>query len=207
MSQVLNLFEKWSRLVSKESQPLPVPAKQPEFLTFEFVDESTSELSLLDFDASPTVSSSRSVSLGRTGACLQAHNLAAKTYYEEPAGSSASISYLQQDVRGAAQTDKASLFRKPAKPKNIQVTSLLDSSDILQMAKGRDQGYSLKRPETKVSKQLSLEVLRKLNQRESYEERLEKVRTICEKVSAEALSPLNRNATGPLRQMIQIKIG
>lgn len=207
MNQVLNFFDKWSRQGSKDSQPAPVQSKKPEFLTFEFVDEPESALSLLDFDAAPSPSSS--VSLGRTAACLETRNLAAKAYYEEAQGSSSSVSYLQQDAR-VPQTespDKTSLFRQPAKPKNVPVTALLDASEILHMSKGRDQGYSIDRPETKVSKQVSLEVLRKLNQRESYEERLEKVRTICEKVSAEALSPLSRAATGPLRQMIQIKIG
>lgn len=207
MNQVLNFLDKLTHPAGKKKSGAPVPAASPKFLTFNFVDEQN-DLNLLDLDAEPTPASS-SLSLGRTGSCLGVRNLSASACFEEGKNSSSSVVYLQRDARETESENSADvkLFRKPERPRGIPATALLDASDILQMANGREQAYSLARPETAVGKQVSLEVLRKLSKRASYEERLESVRKICEKVSAEALSPLRRAATGPLRQTIQIKIG
>lgn len=201
MQQVFTtLLDKWSQRNGRKSS---LPAEAPRMLTFDFVgDEIAGEAAPLA-EIHPISSC-----LGRTESCLSSTQLSdAHCLDEVSQHQSSNVVYLQKDAR----TENDAPIRKARRYQNnkVRATALLDSSDIVEMRKHNSGAYSRFQPEHTASKQVSLEVLRKLGQRSSREELLEKIKDACDKVSAEALinSPGRRPQTGPLRQTICIQIG
>lgn len=197
MQQVFDLF-KMAR--SSERKPSR-PAQPPRMLSFDFVgDELFGEPAA---DIQPVSSC-----LGRTESCLSAAQLSDSHCLEEVAQhQSSNLVYLQRDAR---ETEPAARRARRAKPgPKVRATAMLDASELLQLRQAPHDAYSRFRPEQTASKQVSLEVLRRLGERTSREELLEKIKDACDKVSAEALinAPGRRPATGPLRQTICIQIG
>ncbi|PKL76366.1 MAG: hypothetical protein CVV27_10655, partial [Candidatus Melainabacteria bacterium HGW-Melainabacteria-1] len=151
--------------------------------------------------------------LGRPESCLSASQLSDASCLDDIARhGSDNVVYLQRDAREEARDPEAApaLARKSRRQQpKVRATALLDASELLNIRHGHTDAYTRFRPEQTASKQVSLEVLRRLGQRSSREELLEKIKDACDKVSAEALinSPGRRPATGPLRQTICIQIG
>jgi len=211
MSQVLNFFDKWSRSAASARSKAADTAiqQQPKLLTLEFVGDMFAEEA-----TAQTQDSFSSVSVvGRAGACVSSHNLVShECLPETPSSQSSQLSYLQQDARqvNASEQDSPLFKKRPAKPRQkIRGTALLDASELIEIRSVGLDAYSNQRPETAVGKDVSLEVLRKLRSNDGEDDRLDRVRKICEKVSAEALinSPSRRPQTAPLRHSIKIKIG
>jgi hypothetical protein len=208
MQQVFNLFEKWA---GRQSQKPAVPAQSPRMLSFDFVgEEPAAEPALPAYEASADNLSIGSC-LGRAESCLSVAQLSdAHCLDNVETHQSSNVVYLQKDARQeqaiASPTRKA---RRPQQQTKVRATAMLDASELLEMRKHNSGAYSRISPEQSASKQVSLEVLRKLGQRSSREEMLEKIKDVCDKVSAEALinSPGRRPQTGPLRQTICIQIG
>lgn len=200
MQQVFDFIEKWAQ--RGQTKPA-IPAQASRMLTFDFVGEDLNTESELPFEIAPASSC-----LGRTESCLSSTQLSDSHCLDEiDTHQSSNLVYLQHDVR-ESEASKVRKARRYNNPK-VRATAMLDSSDLIEMRQHRHDNYSRFRAEHTASKQVSLEVLRKLGQRSSREELLEKIKDACDKVSAEALinSPGRRPQTGPLRQTICIQIG
>lgn len=205
MQQVFELFDKWAH---RKSLKATLPAQPPRLLNFDFVGDES-------FGEPETAAELHPISscLGRTESCLSSTQLSDSHCLEEVAQhQSSNVVYLQQDARAAAHQERAPRpthkVRRYQNPK-VRATAMLDASDLLDLRQRSSAAYTRFQPEQTASKQVSLEVLRRLGQRSSREEMLEKIKDACEKVSAEALinSPGRRPQTGPLRQTICIQIG
>lgn len=206
MSQVLNFFDKWTRSSStKASQPVKadrLPAES-KLLTFAFVDEPEENTVI------PSPQDRFQSAIGRPTACITSHSFVSADVNE---AQSRNLTYLQRDARHETEEHAdTQLFVKKSRAAGrtkVQATALLDASELIQLRALRTDSYSSQRP-VAATKALSLENLRKLNTDDSETAKLERVRQICEKVSAEALinSPNRRMPTGPLRHSIKIKIG
>lgn len=202
MQNVFQLFDKWAHKTAAQ-KPRP---QQAALLSFDFVDLDTSaENDAFVAEAPPQVSS---FSVGRTESCVSAHKLSASHCLEEGQLPKASnLVALHADARNQDEpVEGVKLFRKQ-RPDKVRATALLDASRLFDLRKNTD-AFQRQRSLAE-HKDVSLEVLRQLNQRSHPDELLEKCRVACEKVSAEALinSPGRRPQTGPLRQTIRIKIG
>lgn len=204
MQQVFELINKWAQ--PKGPKAPAIPAQPPRLVNFDFVgDESFGEAET--FDLQPFSSC-----LGRTESCLSASQLSDSLCLQE-AGQhqSSNVVYLQRDARSTAEASEVRTQRKAKRYNNpkVRVTAMLDASDLIEIKQRSSGAYNRFQPEQTASKQVSIEVLRKLGQRSSREELLEKIQDACDKVSAEALinSPGRRPQTGPLRQTICIQIG
>lgn len=207
MSQVLHFFDKWTRSsASRAAQPASVsrPAPpQPKLLSFDFVGELDAAA-----DTLPVRDSFQSA-IGRPAACVSSHSFVAADVNE---AQTSNLTYLQRDARQSEDDSEAqtALFKKASRASRPKVrsTALLDASELIQLRAIGTDAYSSQRPEV-ASKAVSLENLRKLSLDEADDAKLERVRQICEKVSAEALinSPHRRVPTAPLRHSIKIKIG
>lgn len=205
MQQVFELFDKWAH--RKPRQPA-LPAQPPRLLSFDFIGDEAFGEAEAAVEVQPVTSC-----LGRTESCLSATQLSDSHCLEEVAQhQSSNVVYLQQDARSNAEErgprplpKKARQYQNP----KVRATAMFDASDLLALRQPGTGAYSRLRPEQTASKQVSLEVLRRLGQRSSREELLEKIKDACDKVSAEALinSPGRRPQTGPLRQTICIQIG
>lgn len=198
MNQVFDFLDK----ITQARRPQR-PQAQPQrpgvdtMLKFDFVDEAESD------------NSAQSFSLGQALSCASSHNLA-KHLEQRSFSPKENVTYLQRDARGSDyEEQKNGLFRRKQQAPKIRATALLDASELIRPSQEDSAAYHRKRPQHAQSKQVSLELLRKLGQRSSQDEMLETVRQACEKVSAEALinSPQRRPHTGPLRHSIHIKIG
>lgn len=203
MQQVFELFDKWSQRKSGKPAVLPRPERM---LTFDFIgDEAFGEQTEDSLDLQAVSSC-----LGRTESCLSSSQLSDSNCLEEVAQhQSTNLVYLQTDARlREAERETRPLPKRQYKHTKVRATAMLDASDLLHMRQRNTGSYSRFQPET-ASKQVSIEVLRRLGQRSSREEMLEKIKDACEKVSAEALinAPGRRPQTGPLRQTICIQIG
>lgn len=205
MSQVLHFFDKWTRSsASCAAQPAapssPAPL-QPKLLTFEFVGE------LEETPSSTSTRDSFQSTIGRAAACVTSHSFVAGDVNQ---AQSSNLTYLQRDARQdqAETASHTELFKSAARRPKVRSTALLDASELIQLRGVGTDAYSSQRPEVN-NKAISLENLRKLSADESDDAKLERVRQICEKVSAEALinSPSRRIPTAPLRHSIKIKIG
>lgn len=205
MQNVFQLFDKWAHKTAAQ-KPRP---QQAALLSFDFVDfDAPAEHDDFAAEAPPQVSS---FSVGRTESCVSAHKLSASHCLEEGQLPKASnLVALHADARNHEEAtesvDGVKLFRKQ-RPDKVRATALLDASRLFDLRKNTD-AFQRQRSLAE-HKDVSLEVLRQLNQRSHPDELLEKCRVACEKVSAEALinSPGRRPQTGPLRQTIRIKIG
>lgn len=203
MQQVFQLLNHWTQPV-----PRTVESRLPThcLLSFDFVNTPAAPAA----DTETYTPSTRS--LGRTESCLSSRNLSAAHCLDEAAQhQSSSVVYLQKDARATLGADEPVPFRKVRRYHNpkVRATAMLDASQVLEIGRPNMDAYSLKRSETVISKETSLEVVRRLSKRSSHEELLEKVKDACEKVSVQALanSPARRGHTAPLRHSIQIKIG
>ncbi|MBF2052873.1 MAG: hypothetical protein IGS03_05325 [Candidatus Sericytochromatia bacterium] len=205
MSQVLHFFDKWTRSSSSRTAPpasvsRPTPT-HPKLLTFDFVGE------LDDVAETTPVRDSFQSTIGRPAACVSSHSFVAADVNE---ARSSNLTYLQRDARQsedetASDTD---LFKRSSRRPKVRSTALLDASELIQLRAIGTDAYSSQQPEV-ASKAISIENLRKTCSDESEDAKLDRVRQICEKVSAEALinSPHRRVPTAPLRHSIKIKIG
>lgn len=204
MQQVFELFDKWAH--RKRPAPRSLPAQPARLLNFDFIgDELFTEAEI------PAELQPFSSCLGRTEACLSATQLSdAQCLQEVAQHQSSNVVYLQRDARSSGTRElRPQLKSKKSSQPKVRATAMLDASELLEMRAVSSSAYTRFQPEQTASKQVSLEVLRRLGQRSSREELLEKVKDACDKVSAEALinSPGRRPQTGPLRQTICIKIG
>lgn len=203
MQQVFQLLNHWVQPGPKAVEPrLPKQC----LLTFDFVNAPTAPA------VEPETYAPTARSLGRTESCLSSRNLSAAHCLDQAdQHQSSSVVYLQKDARATLGANEPVPFRKVRRYHNpkVRATAMLDASEVLEIGRPNMDAYSLKRSETVISKETSLELVRRLSKRSSHEELLEKVKDACEKVSVQALanSPARRGHTAPLRHSIQIKIG
>ncbi|MGE3726142.1 MAG: hypothetical protein AB7I41_11370 [Candidatus Sericytochromatia bacterium] len=211
MNRVLHLIEQFGKPQPRHSRtgPLTLPTGQPCMLSFDFVEEQP------ESENAEWVSENFSGSLGRTGECISSRSLTDPHCLDEvDTHKEARLATLHTAISHGTTSDEIdpAKRRKPRKARptsKVQATALLEASELISIpGKYRSREHLAPAMTGAAGKQVSLDILRKLGERSSSDELLDKVRTACDKVHADALyGPLHKNSHEPLRHTIRIKIG
>jgi hypothetical protein len=210
MNRVLHLIEQFGKpRHSGRTGPLALPTGQPCMLSFDFVEEQP------EAESGEWLSENFSGSLGRTGECISSRNLIDPHCLEElNSHKEARISALRQVIGHGKTSDEIDPVqcRKPRKSRpvnKVHASALLEASELISIpGKYRSREHLAPAVVGAAGKQVSLDLLRKLGERSGPDELLNKVRTACDKVQADALyGPIDKINHEPRRHTIRIKIG
>ncbi len=204
---MLNFLEKLAHRAAPRKPQQPAPAL-PAMLNFDFIGET------LDNETQTSPHSAQAKTLGRTEACV-AKSLSSAACLQSSNNKASNLVYLQSDARTPNVREEHQIFKRETSRRasrtaaKVRATGLLDASELIKAQKSVDHIYRKERAHNQVlPKEISLQMLRRLNQRDGEDELYNKVKSACQKVSAEALiNGPSHPKTGPLRQMIRIKIG
>lgn len=208
MHRILHFIDQFSkpRQMSR-TKPLSLPAGQPCMLSFDFIDESPEQ------DKDTELGEHFSGSLGRTAECISSHSLMDPHCLEEiSTHKETKIACLHRAISHGSTVDDIQPFSQSRKnyltPK-VRASALLEASELITIPKKyRSREWVKSAWGSAAGKQVSLEVLRKLGERSSQEELMEKVRAACQKVRADSLygKPIYKSGV-QRRHRIEIKIG
>ncbi|PIQ26021.1 hypothetical protein COW36_02560 [bacterium (Candidatus Blackallbacteria) CG17_big_fil_post_rev_8_21_14_2_50_48_46] len=210
MNRVLQMIEQFGKPRTSRTGPLTMPAGQPCMLSFDFVEEQP------EIESAELISENFSGSLGRTAECISSRSLIDPHCLEEVTSHKETrITSLHQAISHGSTSDEIdpARRRKPRKARpvaKVQASALLEASELISIpGKYRSREHLEPALVSAAGKQVSLDILRKLGERSSQDELLEKVKVACEKVQADALygPSLRREVTLPQRHKIRIKIG
>lgn len=212
MNRVLHLIEQFGKPQPRHSRtgPLTLPTGQPCMLSFDFVDEQP------ESDNAEWVSENFSGSLGRPAECISSRSLTDPHCLDEvQTHKETRLATLRTAISHGTTSDEIdpAQRRKPRKARptsKVQATALLEASELISIPGKYRSREHLAPPALSgvAGKQVSIDILRKLGERSSHEELLDKVRAACDKVHADALyGPLHKNSHEPHRHSIRIKIG
>lgn len=206
---MLNFLERLAHKVAPlKPQQQPAP-ELPAMFNFDFIGE-LAETN----DQQEAHSPVHAYSLGRTEACM-AQSLSSADCLQSDNNKASNLVYLQSDARTPQIREQHQIFKREVSRRSsrsaakVRATGLLDASELIKAKKSVDHIYRKERAHNQVlPKEISIQMLRRLNQRDGEDELYDKVKSACKKVSAEALiNGPSHSKTGPLRQMIRIKIG